>query len=169
MIVCSSCAGMPRRRASRWHHEWRSLSSSGFLPTHLVRCSSVLRRSPLHASFRPGEAIINQGEEADYLYVLLEGEVHVTSSGAQGGPVKLIRTMTAPAYFGEIGIAHGIPRTANVMTVRGCRCALISGASLLDALSIASASGSLIATTQSRLARTHPSPSSADHRAPSIF
>ncbi|MGA2757661.1 MAG: cyclic nucleotide-binding domain-containing protein [Solirubrobacteraceae bacterium] len=128
-----------------------------------------LASESVEREFRPGEAIINQGEEADYLYVLLEGEVHVTSSGAQGGPVKLIRTMTAPAYFGEIGIVRGIPRTANVMTVRGCRCALISGASLLDALSIASASGSLIATTQSRLARTHPSPSSADHRAPSIF
>jgi CRP-like cAMP-binding protein len=76
--------------------------------------------------------------------------------------------MTAPAYFGEIGIIHGIPRTANVMTVGGCKCALISGDSLLDALSIASASGSLIATTQSRLARTHPSPSSADHATASV-
>jgi len=118
--------------------------------------------------FAPGEAIINQGERADHLYVLLEGEVQVSSSGEQDGPARLIRTMTAPAYFGEIGIIHGIPRTANVMTVGGCKCALISGASLLDALSIASASGSLIATTQSRLARTHPSPSSADHAAASV-
>jgi MFS family permease len=115
--------------------------------------------------FTPGEAIIKQGDEADYLYVLLEGEVQVSSSGEPGGRAKLIRTMTAPAYFGEIGILHGIPRTANVMTVGGCKCALISGVSLLDALSIASASGSLIATTQSRLAHTHPSPHSADHGA----
>jgi MFS family permease len=115
--------------------------------------------------FAPGEAIINQGEQAEYLYVLVEGEVRVSSSGEQGGPAKLIRTMTAPSYFGEIGIIHKIPRTASVMAIGRCRCALIDGDSLLDALSIASASGSLIATTQSRLARTHPSRSPADHRA----
>jgi hypothetical protein len=64
--------------------------------------------------------------------------------------------MRAPAYFGEIGILREIPRTANVDTLTACRCALISGASLLEALSIASASSSLVATTRSRLARTHP-------------
>jgi CRP-like cAMP-binding protein len=109
--------------------------------------------------FRPGEAIISQGEEADYLYVLLEGEVHVTSTSEHDGDANLIRTLAAPAYFGEIGIINGIPRTANVATSRGCKCAVISGTSLLDALSMAPASGSLIATTRSRLARTHASPS----------
>jgi hypothetical protein len=114
--------------------------------------------------FAPGEAIINQGEEADSLYVLLEGEVRVSSIGETGGPAKFIRMMTAPAYFGEIGIIQGIPRTANVSTVDGCKCLLISGASLLDALSVASASSSLTATTHSRLAHTHPS-SSGDQSA----
>jgi len=128
----------------------------------------LLASESVDREFAPGEAIIKQGEEADYLYVLLEGEVEVSSSGEPGGPAKLIRTMTAPAYFGEIGILHKIPRTANVMTVGGCKCALINGASLLDALSIASASGSLIATTQSRLAHTHPSPSSSDHAAADV-
>jgi MFS family permease len=128
----------------------------------------LLASEAVDREFAPGESIIEQGEDADYLYILLEGEVDVSASGEQGGPAKLIRTMTAPTYFGEIGILHGIPRTANVMTIGGCKCALISGASLLDALSIASASGSLIATTQSRLAHTHPSPYSADHPAAGV-
>jgi MFS family permease len=117
--------------------------------------------------FAPGTAIIDQGKEADYLYILLEGEVRVSSSGDRGGPAKFIRTMTAPAYFGEIGIIHGIPRTANVMTVNGCKCALIDGVSLLDAISVAAASGSLLATTRGRLARTHPSQVAADRAAAS--
>jgi MFS family permease len=124
-----------------------------------------LASEAVDSDFAPGETIITEGGEADYLYVLSEGEVYVSSNGEHGGPAKLIRTMIAPAYFGEIGILHGIPRTANVMTVGGCKCALIDRAALLDALSIASASGSLIATTQSRLAHTHPSPVSADQTA----
>jgi len=116
-------------------------------------------------AFVPGAAIITQGEEADYLYGLLEGEVRVNSNDEQGGPAKFIRTMSAPAYFGEIGIIHGIPRTASVTAIDGCKCALIDGAALLDALSIASASGTLMATTQSRLALTHPAPALADRAA----
>ena len=36
--------------------------------------------------FADGAEIIVQGEEADYLYVLIEGTVEVTSSGEGGGP-----------------------------------------------------------------------------------
>lgn len=112
--------------------------------------------------FTLGELVISQGEQADYLYVLLEGDVRVTSNGEQGEPAQLIRTMSAPAYFGEIGIIDGIPRTANVIAASHCECALIDGAALLDALSLASASSSLIAVTRSRLARTHPVAAVAD-------
>ena len=64
--------------------------------------------------FTAGTAIITEGDEADYLYVLVEGTVEVTASGESGGPAKPIRTMQAPTYFGEIGILERIPRTANV-------------------------------------------------------
>jgi CRP-like cAMP-binding protein len=95
--------------------------------------------------------------------VLLDGEVAVRASDEQGGPAKSLATITAPGYFGEIGIIHAVPRTANVSAVDGCRCALIDGASLLDALSLASASASLMATTQSRLTGARPSLSLPDH------
>jgi MFS family permease len=115
--------------------------------------------------FMAGELIIEQGDDADYLYILLQGNVQVTMAAENDVHPKSIRTMAAPAYFGEIGIIKRIPRTASVTAVGSCTCALISGESLLDALTIASASRSLMATTYSRLALTHPVLASADRSA----
>ena len=108
-------------------------------------------------SFAPGMAIITQGEQADYLYILLEGSVEVSASPQAGGPAEPIRTMAAPDYFGEIGILRHIPRTANVTAGDGCRCALIDGQNLLEALDAANASRAMLARTASLLETTHPS------------
>jgi len=107
--------------------------------------------------FPDGSEIIVQGDDADYLYVLMEGTVEVTSSGEAGGPAVPIRTMQAPTYFGEIGILEHIPRTANVTASGDCRCALIDGAELLEAIQTANASSSMIARSQALLSVTHPS------------
>ncbi len=90
--------------------------------------------------YADGAAIITQGEEADYLYVLVEGSVEVTAGGEAGGAPQLIRTMEAPTYFGEIGILEHIARTANVSATGPCRCLLIEGDALLSAIQAASAS-----------------------------
>ncbi len=116
-----------------------------------------LASESIDRDFATGTPIIVQGEVADYLYVLVEGSVEVSSSGEAGGPAKHIRTMTAPTYFGEIGILEQIPRTANVTAASDCRCALIDGATLLDALADASPSQTMISSARSRLALTHPS------------
>ena len=108
-------------------------------------------------SFAAGTQIITQGDEADYLYVLIEGSVEVTSSGELGGTPHPIRTMEAPTYFGEIGILQHIPRTANVIAEGECRCALIDGQTLLDAISSANPSSAMVSRTASLLAETHPS------------
>ena len=107
--------------------------------------------------YTDGAAIITQGEEADYLYVLVEGSVEVTSSGEAGGSAQLIRTMQAPTYFGEIGILEHISRTANVSASGDCRCLLIEGEALQSAIQSASASPSMLARSASLLAVTHPS------------
>jgi MFS family permease len=106
--------------------------------------------------FSAGTAIAREGEAADALYVLVEGEVEVTARGELNAE-RHIRTMSAPSYFGEIGVLQQIPRTATVTAVGDCRCERIKGESLLDALTSAPASSSLIENVQSRLALTHPS------------
>jgi MFS family permease len=117
----------------------------------------TLASESVDRDFPVGEPIVKQGDEADYLYVLLEGTVLVTKRRDESAPAMPISTITAPAYFGEIGIVEGIPRTATVTAKSACRCALISGDALLDALAVASASSSFLATSQSRLAFSHSS------------
>ena len=107
--------------------------------------------------FEAGSQIITEGDEADYLYALMEGSVEVTASGEDGGPARLIRTMEAPTYFGEIGILKHVSRTANVVASESCRCLLINGETLLEALSSANPSGAMLARSASLLAVTHPS------------
>ena len=121
---------------------------------------SVLERLAAAASdgdFEPGVAIVREGDAAQYLYVLLEGEVEVTASGEGGGPERVLRRMTAPSYFGEIGVLERIPRTATVTALTACHCLQIDGETLLAALTSAPPSATLMENARSRLATTHPS------------
>ena len=103
-----------------------------------------------------GTAIVREGDEADALYVLVEGEVEVTARG-EAGEEYTIRPMTAPCYFGEIGVLEHIPRTATVTAITDTQLLRIEGTALLDALTTAPPSSSLMENARSRLALTHPS------------
>ena len=108
------------------------------------------------AAFEAGSVIIREGEDADALYVLVEGEVQVSARGESGGPERPVRVMTAPTYFGEIGVLERIPRTATVTALTNCSCELIDGETLLDALTASPPSSSLMENAIGRLALTHP-------------
>lgn len=107
--------------------------------------------------FASGTEIVAEGDDADALYVLADGEVDVSAQGEGGGPDRHIRTMNAPSYFGEIGVLEQIPRTATVSALTPCRCLRIEGTALLDALNSTPPSSSLMENARSRLAVTHPS------------
>jgi hypothetical protein len=105
-------------------------------------------------TFAPGTAIVTEGDPADALYALADGEVTVTAQ--RDGGEETLGTMRAPAYFGEIGVLERIPRTATVTARTECRCQRIDGDTMLDALTASPASSSLMETAQGRLAATHP-------------
>jgi MFS family permease len=104
-----------------------------------------------------GTTIVSEGEPADALYVLADGDVEVTARGEADDEVHTIRAMIAPCYFGEIGVLEGIPRTATVTAVTDVRLWRIDGAALLEALTSTPPSSSLMENARSRLALTHPS------------
>jgi predicted MFS family arabinose efflux permease len=118
--------------------------------------------------FKPGTVIVAEGDPADALYVLAEGEVQVSARGEGGGPERPIRVMPAPSYFGEIGVLENIPRTATVRAVGQCRCERIDGDTLLDALTASPASSSLMENARGRLAVTHPKRAATLPAVPSI-
>jgi MFS family permease len=109
------------------------------------------------AEFSASTPIVFEGDPSDAMYVLIEGEVDVRSHGEQGGPERLIATLQAPAYFGEIGVLGHLPRTATVTALTDCQCARIEGVAFFEALNATGPSASLMDIATSRLSVTYPS------------
>jgi MFS family permease len=105
-----------------------------------------------------GQVIIREGDEADALWILADGQLSVETSSGQLPPV------TAPGYAGELGLLHGIPRTATVTTSRESTLLRIAGQDFLSALQVSQPSPSLLSVAGTRMARTStPERRSRDH------
>jgi hypothetical protein len=120
----------------------------------------VLERLAAAASkvdFTASTPIVVEGDPSDAMYVLITGEVEIQSHGEHGGPERLICTLQAPAYFGEIGVLGHLPRTATVTALNDCQCARIDGPALFEALNATGPSASLMDIATSRLSVTYPS------------
>jgi CRP-like cAMP-binding protein len=104
----------------------------------------------------PGVRLITEGETADALYVLLEGELAVSARGEKRA-ARRIRTLQAPAYVGEIGVLERVPRTATVKAITPARLLRIGADNFYESLSGTSFTGAFVASMSSRLAKTHPS------------
>ena len=93
--------------------------------------------------------------------MLVDGQVQVTARGEAHDEERVLRTMSSPSYFGEIGVIERIPRTATVTALTDLNLLSIDGDGLLVALATAPPSSSVMETARSRLAVTHPSRSLA--------
>jgi CRP/FNR family cyclic AMP-dependent transcriptional regulator len=74
--------------------------------------------------------LINEGDGADSLFILLAGRVKVYSTNADGKEV-VITTHSAGEYVGELALDGGV-RSASVMTLEPTTCSVVSGASLRE-------------------------------------
>jgi LmbE family N-acetylglucosaminyl deacetylase len=70
-------------------------------------------------------AIIEQGEPATTLFLLLDGHADVVREAADGTR-RFITRLEPGQFFGEQGIAHGAPRNAHVIAVEGATCLVFS-------------------------------------------
>jgi CRP-like cAMP-binding protein len=116
-----------------------------------------LAAAEIAVEFAAGTPIVREGDSADAMYVLVEGEVEVAARGEAGGPPRVLRRMRGPTYFGEIGVLEHIPRTATVTATTPCRCERIDADRLLAALTTSPPSSTMMENARSRLAVTHPS------------
>jgi MFS family permease len=106
-----------------------------------------------------GQVVIREGDEADALWILADGELSVQATG--GGPEpRELPPVTAPGYVGELGLLHGIPRTASVRTRMRSTLLRISGPDFLSALQVSQPSPGLLSVAGTRMART---PRNQDH------
>lgn len=79
-------------------------------------------------SFAKRSIVVSEGDETDSVYVVLSGKMRVFVSDENGREVQL-NQIGPGEYFGEITLDGG-PRSASVMAVEDCRCAVVKRAEL---------------------------------------
>lgn len=84
----------------------------------------ALARRGVPRIYRKNAVLINEGESGGSLFVLLKGSVKVFSMDESGREITY-GTVHAGDYFGEMSLDGG-PRSASVMTLEPCTCAVLS-------------------------------------------
>ncbi len=74
-------------------------------------------------TFSKRAIIVSEGDETDSLYVVLSGKARVFVADDKGREVQL-NQLGPGEYFGEITLDGG-PRSASVMALEDCRCAVV--------------------------------------------
>jgi CRP/FNR family cyclic AMP-dependent transcriptional regulator len=87
-----------------------------------------IARTATVRAFRKNAVIVTESDTTDTIYVMLAGKARVYVSDEKGREVVL-NHVGPGEYFGEITIDGG-PRSASVMALEDCRCALIRAAEL---------------------------------------
>jgi len=75
-------------------------------------------------SYKKSSVVINEGDAGEALFVLLQGSVKVFSTDQSGREITY-GTISAGDYFGEMSLDGG-PRSASVMTLEPCVCAVVT-------------------------------------------
>ena len=84
-------------------------------------------------SYPRNTIIINQGEESNNLYVILEGRVKVFL-GSEDGREIILDFLDADEAFGELALIDGERRSATVMTTEASRIAMLPQRHFLECL-----------------------------------
>jgi CRP/FNR family transcriptional regulator, cyclic AMP receptor protein len=74
-------------------------------------------------AFAKRAIIVTEGDETDSLYVVLSGKARVFVADDKGREVQL-NQLGPGEYFGEVTLDGG-PRSASVMAIEDCRCAVV--------------------------------------------
>ena len=96
---------------------------SGSLLREIAAAGGV-KRFPAHA------VLINEGDVADTLFIILEGRVKVYA-GNEAGKEVILNEHGPGEYVGEVPLDGGA-RSASVMTLEPTTCALVTGANLRE-------------------------------------
>ena len=75
----------------------------------------ALARELRTAPFVTDDVVFREGENADSLYLLAQGQVHIVRDSADGTTRNRFATLDAPAFFGEMGLLLGTPRGSTVV------------------------------------------------------
>ena len=103
---------------------------SGLSQTEL----EVLENHMITRTYRKNTVVINEGDEASSLYIILSGKVKVFLSNADGKEI-IINTQGVGEHFGELALLDDAPRSASVMTIEKSSIGAISKIDFVTLLS----------------------------------
>jgi CRP/FNR family transcriptional regulator, cyclic AMP receptor protein len=92
----------------------------------------LLLRNGRAVRFEPGQAVFNEGDETDGLYLISAGTVRLTATGANGE--TMIALVHPDEVLGELGVLDGEPRSARASSVGMCTAYFIAAEPFLDVL-----------------------------------
>ena len=69
--------------------------------------------------YKKKQVIINEGDDSDCMYGIIEGTVGIYSNYGKKEE-KLLTTLQCGEYFGEMGIVEVMPRSATVVAMEKC-------------------------------------------------
>ena len=81
--------------------------------------------------FEKGQAVIQEGEKGDSLFLIKDGDFSVSTAGPGGQPVVLA-TLQSGDFFGEIALISDQPRTATVTPLTRGRLMVLSRANFME-------------------------------------
>jgi CRP/FNR family cyclic AMP-dependent transcriptional regulator len=82
-------------------------------------------------SYPRGAIVINEGDEAGTLFVVIQGNVKVYLSDEAGKEV-ILSTLGPGEYFGELALFDDTPRSASVATLEACKLMLVQKSALRE-------------------------------------
>lgn len=91
----------------------RILQSKAFLQVPAANIQQMFMRMQ-EMAFKPGDAIIKQGEDGDYYYIIKHGKCKVTRA-SKSGPELTLATLGDGDAFGEEALLSEAKRNANVI------------------------------------------------------
>ncbi len=77
-------------------------------------------RGTSHINYAPGEIIFKEGDEADFVYSIVHGNVEIIREDVGEGE-KVIAVLGPGDYFGEMAIASNRPRNATAKAVNSVK------------------------------------------------
>jgi cyclic nucleotide-binding protein len=81
-----------------------------------------------HHEYRPGEAVMREGDHGDRFHVIVDGRAHVTVRG------RSVRYLQRGDCFGEIALLRDVPRTATVTATETLHTVALARADYLAAV-----------------------------------
>lgn len=88
-----------------------------FLPPDIVQLRVGRSSGINHEHFEPGQAVFEQGDLGDRVYIIIRGKAEVERHHDKTGEVTTIAQLEAGQYFGEMALLNRAPRNATVRCV----------------------------------------------------